>query len=156
VGVEREKATLAPAHPVAAYRSANTEAYNQYLLGKRFHSRGNVDGWRRAIDAFHKAIALDPDYSAAYASLALSEYVLADSTGDVAGQRQAMADAERAISLAPQEANGYASRGVLRMNVSRDWNGAEADLEKALALDPASDKVQGNYATLLERLGRLP
>jgi TolB-like protein/lipoprotein NlpI len=154
--VEVLKAKLAPAQAVAAYRSSNTEAYNQYLLGKRFHSRGNVDGWRRAIDAFHKAISLDPEYAATYASLALSEYALADSTGDAAGQRQAMADAERAVTLAPQEADGYASRGVLRMNVSWDWNGAEADLEKALALDPAADKTQGNYATLLERLGRLP
>jgi len=154
--VEVLKAKLAPAQAVAPYRSSNTEAYNQYLLGKRFHSRGNVDGWRRAIDAFHKAIALDPYYAAAYANLALSEYVLADSTGDAAGQRQAMADAERAVTLAPQEADGYASRGVLRMTFLWDWSGAEADLEKALALDPASDKVQGNYATLLERLGRLP
>jgi TolB-like protein/Tfp pilus assembly protein PilF len=154
--VEVLKAKLAPPQAVAAYRSSNTEAYNQYLLGKRFHSRGNVDGWQRAIDAFHKAIALDPEYAAAYATLALSEYALADSTGDAAGQRQAMADAERAVTLAPQEADGYASRGVLRMNVSWDWNGAEADLEKALALDPAADKTQGNYATLLERLGRLP
>ena len=154
--VEVLKAKLAPEQAVAGYRSSSTEAYNQYLLGKRFHSRGNVDGWRRAIDAFHKAIALDPDYAAAYANLALSEYVLADSTGDAAGQRQAMADAERAVTLAPQEADGYASRGVLRMTFLWDWNGAEADLEKALALDPASDKVQGNYATLLERLGRLP
>jgi TolB-like protein/lipoprotein NlpI len=154
--VEVLKAKLAPAQAVAAYRSSNTEAYNQYLLGKRFHTRGNADGWQRAIDAFHKAIALDPDYAAAYASLALSEYVLADSTGDAAGQRQAMVDAERAVTLAPQEADGYASRGVLRMNISWDWNGAEPDLKKALALDPASDKVQGNYATLLERLGRLP
>jgi len=44
--VEVLKAKLAPAQAVAAYRSSNTEAYNQYLLGKRFHSRGNVDGWR--------------------------------------------------------------------------------------------------------------
>jgi TolB-like protein len=154
--VEVLKAKLAPTQAAAAYRSSNTEAYNQYLLGKRFHSRGNVDDWRRAIDAFHKAIALDPEYAAAYASLALSEYVLADSTGDAAGERQAMADAERAVTLAPQEADGYASRGVLRMNISWDWNGAEADLQKARALDPASEKVQGNYATLLERLGRLP
>jgi TolB-like protein len=153
--VEVLKARLAPAQAVAAYRSSNTEAYNQYLLGKQFHRRGNVDGWRRAIDAFHKAIALDPLYAAAYASLALSEYVLADSTGDAAGQERAMADAEKAVTLAPQEAEGYVSRAVLRMNVDRDWRGAEADLEKAMALDPTSDKVQGNYATLLERLGRL-
>ncbi|MDP9087551.1 MAG: TIR domain-containing protein [Pseudomonadota bacterium] len=153
--VEVLKAKLAPAQAVAAYRSSNTEAYNQYLLGKRFHSRGNVDGWRRAIDAFHQAIALDRHYAAAYASLALSEYALADSTGDAAGQRQAMIDAETAVTVAPQQADGYGSRGVLRMNVSWDWSGAEADLEKALALDPASDKVQANYATLLQGLGRL-
>ncbi len=154
--VEVLKAKLAPAQAVAAYRSSNTEAYNQYLLGKRFHSRGNVDGWRRAIDAFHKAIALDRYYAAAFANLALSEYALADSTGEAAGQRQAMADAETAVSLAPQEADGYGSRGILRMNLSWDWKGAEADLEKALAIDPAANKTQGNYATLLERLGRLP
>ena len=154
--VEVLKAKLAPKQAVAAYRSSNTEAYNQYLLGQRFHTRGNLDGWQRAIDAFHKAIALDPDYAAAYASLALSEYARADSTGDTAGRTHAMADAERAVTLAPQEADGYASRGVLRMNFSWDWNGAEADFEKALGLNPASEKVQGNYATLLQRLGRLP
>jgi len=66
-----------------------------------------------------------------------------------------MADAETAVTLAPKEADGYASREVLRMNGIWDWNGAEADLKKALALDPAADKTLGNYATLLERLGQL-
>jgi adenylate cyclase len=150
------KAKLAPSRAAAAYRSSNAEAYNQYLLGKQFHRRGNGEGWQRAIDAFHKAISLDSQYAAAYAGLALSEYALADSTGDAAGRSRAMAHAEKAVVLAPQEADGYGSRGVLRMNVAWDWSGAESDLEKALALDPASDKVQGNYATLLQRLGRLP
>ena len=154
--VEALKVKLGPTQPVAAHRSSNPEAYNAYLLGRQFHRRGNPDGWRRAIEAFQRATALDPHYAAAYASLALSEYVLADATGDAIGQRQAMANAQRAVALAPQEAEGYVSRGVLRMNVGWDWSGAEADLKKALALDPTSDKVQGNYATLLQRLGRLP
>ena len=32
-------------------RTANTEAYNQYLLGKQFLRRNNVDGFRRAKQA---------------------------------------------------------------------------------------------------------
>ena len=70
--------------------------------------------------------------------------------------RQAEADAEKAVALAPEEADGYAARGLLRSNFSWDWSGAQADLAKALLLDPASATVQHNYASLLESLGRLP
>ena len=154
--VEVLKVKLGPTQPVASHRSSNTEAYNQYLLGRQFHNRANLDGWRRAIEAFHKAIALDPHYAATYASLAISEASLADQNGDAAGMRQAEADAEKAIALGPEEADGYAARGSLRSTFSWDWTGAQADLAKALILDPTSVAAQRYYASLLESLGRLP
>jgi tetratricopeptide (TPR) repeat protein len=69
--------------------------------------------------------------------------------------RQAEADAEKAIALAPEEAEGYAARGLLRSSYSWDWAGAQADLAKALLLDPASATVQRRYAGLLKSQGQL-
>ena len=154
--VDALKVKLGPMQPAAAHRSSNTEAYNQYLLGRHFNQRGNPDGWRRAIEAYHKAIALDPHYAAAYANLAVAESSLADQAGDAAALRQAQADAEEAVALGPEEADGYASRGFLRSAFGWDWAGAQADFAKALILDPASARVQSNYASMLESLGRLP
>ena len=66
-----------------------------------------------------------------------------------------MADAERAITLAPQEANGY-RRAEFCGRTSAGTGTVLSGRGEARALDPACVEVQGNYATLLERLGRLP
>ena len=155
--VEALKVKLAPTQHVSSHRSSNTEAYNEYLLGRQLYERaGDADGFRHAVDAFHKAIALDPLYAAAFAALALSEGWLADWSGDGAGLQQAEADAERAIALAPEAAEGYAVRGYVRYSFSWDWTGAQADLAKALQLDPASVEAQRQYARLMGFIGRLP
>ena len=62
--------------------TTNPEAYNAYLLGRQLHMQGTVPSWRQAIEAYQKAIGLDPYYADAYADLAVSEYFLADQTGD--------------------------------------------------------------------------
>ena len=56
--VEALKAKLAPTKLAASHRTSNTEAYNQYLLGRQFFNRNNVEDVRRAVGAYHKAIAL--------------------------------------------------------------------------------------------------
>jgi TolB-like protein/tetratricopeptide (TPR) repeat protein len=151
------KLALAPTTPQSsAHRTSNIEAFNQYLLGRQFGNRQNDDGSRLAIEAYTKAIALDPSYAAAYAGLALSESLLADDIGDAAGLKRAEAHAEKAVTLASQGAEGYAARGYLRNLYSWDWAGAEADFTKALLLDPAVSGVQAQYANLLGSLGRLP
>ena len=42
--------------------------------------------------------------------------------------------AEKAVALAPDLADGYVARGSIRTQMTWDWAGAQADLEKALAL----------------------
>jgi TolB-like protein len=154
--VEALKAKLAPTKPVYAHRSSNAQAYNEYLRGREFSKPGNLEGFRRAIEAYQKAIGFDANYAAAYAGLAESEALLADATGDAAALEQADADAAMAVALAPAEAVGYAARGWLRSAYSWDWAGAQADLAKALALDPANLEVQSRYASLLSYMGLLP
>lgn len=139
-----------------AHRTSNLEAYNQYLLGRQFFRRGTIDGFRRAAAAFRKAVELDPRYAAAYAQLAIAESFAADTGDEAASQQRALAAADKAVELAPKEAEAYATRGYMRVRRTWDWKGAEADFDKALALDSRDSDIEAPYAGLLDALGRLP
>jgi TolB-like protein len=108
----------------------NLEAYDLYLKGKQSYNQAAAAGYQRAITAFQAAIALDPNYAAAYADLALAQYWLADQTaqpGDVSGYDRALADAEKAIALDPRLAAGYSARGFVRAVYRFDFAGGQAE-----------------------------
>jgi serine/threonine-protein kinase len=142
------------------HRSVNAEAYLQYLLGNKYNSQGNSDDYKRAVQAYRRAIALDPEYAPAYAALGYAEVFTADDMANIhdaeAADARGLAAAEKAIALAPQLADGYAARGFMRSNFIWDWEGAQADLEQALALDASDATIQRRYGQLLGSLGRVP
>lgn len=141
---------------VDARSTANTEAYNQYLLGRQFYHRSNVEGFRRAVQSYRKAVELDPDYAAAYAGLSRAELLLAEFTDFGAGVQRAVAAADKAIALAPNLADGYAARGLVRRFYLLDFVGAQSDLEKAVAIDPGDSNIQAEYGGALATVGRMP
>jgi serine/threonine-protein kinase len=149
------KLTLAPTSQDPARRTSNTEAYNQYLLGQQAFNRGNLDGYRLAIEAYHRAIALAPNYVAPYEGLTAAEFFVADQTADAAGYRLAEEAAERAVALGPDDASSYAARGFIRYAIRWDWAGAQADFEKAIALDPGDARFEQRYGELLATEGHL-
>ena len=134
--------------------TTNPEAYNAYLLGRQLYLQGTVPSWHQAIEAYQKAIALDPHYADAYAELAVSQYFVADQTGDPALWKAAEEAAQKAIDLDPSLASGYSVRGTLRYLHRYDWVGAESDLKHALALDPTNSRVLSRYGNLLSYFGR--
>lgn len=146
---------LSPGQESSPSRSTNVDAYFQYMLGQQYYSHlDNGDG-PRSIAAYRQAIALDPQYAAAYAGLAIAEYELARDVGG-AGPERALAAAEHAIQLAPDQPLGYSARGYLRVRIAWDWSGAQADFTEALALNPSDPVVLRRYSLLLAFLGRLP
>jgi len=140
----------------SARRSADPEAYNQYLLGNELLKRVNEPGWRLAIDAYHRAIARDPGFAGAYAGLANAEGSLGDALGDATIMRQAVVDGSRSIALAPDLVEGYVTRGISRLSSEKDWAGAQADFEKAITLNPGDSNAQLGYGRLMTALGRVP
>jgi TolB-like protein len=139
-------------------RTSNPEAYRLYLLGRQFENRGSVDGNRRAIEAYQKAIALDPDYARAWMRFAWAQGWRSDLAESVAGHMEmtdrALAAADKTLALDPT-AEGFTIRGTLRYNLKWDWTGARADYESALARDRNNPRALAQYHALLVRIGGL-
>jgi TolB-like protein len=154
--VDALKARLLPAQQISSrHRTDSTEAYTEYLLGNQFRARDTPEANQRAVTAFRKAVVLDPGYAAAYSGLADAEWRVADmSIGEPGAYQRAATAADKAIALAPDSPEGYWARGLLRNNYYFDWHGAEADLQKALALDANFVPAQVEYAFLLATFGR--
>ena len=137
--------------------TANPEAYNQFLIGKHYgQGLPSEDNQRRARGALRKALALDPAYADAGAQLVLTEAYLADLTGDAAGLQRAIAAAERLPLAHPEHGPSYRMRGDIRETWQWDWAGAQADYDKALALDPADAAAYYDESIVLQILGRSP
>ncbi len=149
------KVKLTAAVPVSGARgTSNAEAYNQYLLGRQLYRRESIEGYHQAVDAYLKATALDPNYAAAYAQLALTYAWIGDFTGDTGRLADAVREVEKAITLAPHDAIGYSVRSFIRSSWLWDWSGAQADIQHALLLDPSNSQVEHQNARLLDSLGR--
>jgi TolB-like protein len=142
-------------------QTSSPEAHNQYLLGVQFNRQGSGDTYRRAEQAFRRAIALDPGYAMAYVGLSdalYGRYGAGDAESAAATvqlQDAAMAAAERAIALAPTLSDGHRQRGRMRM-YRWDWTGAKKDLERALQLEPGASSALGILGYVVAIGGDLP
>ncbi len=145
------------AHPVA---TDNPEVYKQLLLGRHQYRRFTSESLRLSVEAFERAIALEPTYAPAWAGLAVPLYFVAvqeqNAPTMIALRERALAAAERAVELAPDLPDALSSRGHLRAALRYDWKAAQADFEHALAVDGGDGDTHRRYSTLLANLGRLP
>ncbi len=137
-----------------AHRTSSTQAYTAYLMGNQLRDTDTAESNAQALRYYQRAVELDPNYADAYSGIADAEWRLADMvSGEAQGYERSLQAATRAIELAPAAAEGYVARGNLRMAYSYDWSGAEADLKKALELDPRNVAALRNRALLLAARG---
>src|SRR5690348_3371040 len=136
--------------------SGNLEAWNAYSRGRFYDAMIDPDDERRAIGFYQQAVALDPRYARAYASLSLTWTTLAGTFLGGEAQRQAFAEArtaaDRALQLDPDVALVHDARGLLLQWVDFDWSGAEAEYRRALELAPA-DSTQRFVGRAFDALG---
>ena len=145
--------------PISARsQSADPQAYEACLQAAYFLNRGSEKAnYDKALAYANQAIKLDADFSPAWA---LRSEVLSAMAYDAfidtnEGVRRARADAEQAIALEPRSAAGYLSLANIRLAYDFDWEGAEAALNKAAALQPGSAELLSSRANLEETRAHL-
>ena len=150
------KVKLAAGQNTATTGTRNPEAYTQYLLARQIYMRAfDAGSYGKAVEAFEKAIALDPKYADAYAALAVSKSARAEYLGDSGkGIDEALADADKAVTLGPDRPVPYRHRASIRESSRWDWEGAMADAQKALALDSGDAGAWGTLSVMLADQGR--
>jgi tetratricopeptide (TPR) repeat protein len=118
--------------------TTNIEAYQLYLKGRALLGRRGAS-IPLALDLFRNAVALDPDYSLAWAGIADAITGLAI-TGSVSGSEskpQAMAAATRSIELDPTSAAGHTALAVATLLYENNRIQAKQEFERALELRPS-------------------
>jgi len=123
-------------------------AFDHLLRGNHVLARRG-DSIRKAIEHYKAAIAIDPDFAAAYAGIARAEgmSVWDLSTYDDNPLARAEAAARRALELDPSDYRSHAAYGSAMRQLGRHAL-ARQHLKRAMALNPNSVAVLADWAML--------
>jgi eukaryotic-like serine/threonine-protein kinase len=125
---------------LAKVGTKDAEAYRFYLEGRHLFGEWTRETLKASAEFFDKAIARDSKYAAAYAGLA-DVYAIQGYMGYVSGpdlMDKARTAAHRALELDDQLPESHTALANLDFNYFWNFPEAEAEIQKALALDPNS------------------
>jgi len=154
-GIRMELAA-ASHQPLPSARSSNPDAYLAYLEGRFYWNQRSVAGLERAIVHLRQATELDPSYALAYSGLA-DAYCSLGVIGDVAAADvfpKARLAAEKALALDSSLAEAHTSLAYVKFSYDWDWNAAEAEFQRAIALNPNYATAHQWYGQFLRLMGR--
>jgi adenylate cyclase len=135
--------------------TADPEAYDLYLRGLVAASDPDENDVPVAVRFFERATQIDPEFAEPYAAWA-NLYVVA--AGDYLPMREVMPKAralvDRALELDPESSDAHAALANILLQFDHDWDRAEEEFEKAIALNPSNAVAHRFYALLLMVLER--
>jgi DNA-binding winged helix-turn-helix (wHTH) protein/tetratricopeptide (TPR) repeat protein len=136
----RNASAILSTQPRVVGQEANSQALELYNQGRSSLSRRTAESVQQSIDLFNQALAIDPQYVAAYAGLA-DAYILAGSYGNSflspqTAMPKAKNAAEKALALDSASAEAHTSLAYIKLTYDWDWAGAETEFKRALELNP--------------------
>jgi serine/threonine protein kinase/tetratricopeptide (TPR) repeat protein len=128
--------------------TTNPEAYRLYLEGRQQWYGRSVEGIKKSIELFQRAIVADPNYAQAYAGLANS-YNVATGYGVIIQPKQAFALADeasrKALELDDTLSDAHTARAMVLANQWK-WNDVEKEFRRAIELNPNDATAHYFYA----------
>jgi adenylate cyclase len=122
----------------------NTEAYDAYLQGLFYSDKSTEDELRKSLEFFQDALAKDPKFSRAWTGIAKTWLWLADSYAPPLEAYPKVRDAAvRALELDDEEAEAHVYLAETKRILDWDLDGAEAEFNRAVEIDPNS--TPSNY-----------
>jgi TolB-like protein/thioredoxin-like negative regulator of GroEL len=132
-----------------AHEQRNTEGYDLYLQGLYFSNKGSEEDLRRALNFFQRALEKDPKFSRAWTGIAKVWFFLADVyVRPLEAYSASRAAALKAIELDEKDAEAHCYLGEAKRVLDWDLAGEDAELKRALQLDPNSAPVHFFLALL--------
>ena len=157
---EQIRVTLSRHEQAALQRAktVNPEAFQAYLAGRYFWNKRTKDGLKKAIDYFNQAIEKDPNYAEAYTGLADAYALSGDWEYGILSPEvafpKAKAAARKALALDDSLAEAHTSLAFALDLYDWDWESAEQEYKRAIALNPGYATAHHWYAWHLIVLGR--
>jgi TolB-like protein/Tfp pilus assembly protein PilF len=125
----------------------NYEAYVSYLKGRYHFNKLTPDGVQKSIEHLQRAVEEDPTYALAYAALA-------DCHNYMARREEAKQAIIKALELNETLGEAHASLGFFKFLYDWDFQGAEDELKRSVALSPYYAEAHHWYAIYLANMGR--
>ncbi len=128
--------------PPPALRS--TEAYDAYLHGLFYSDKSTEDALRKSLEFFQRALERDPKFSRAWTGIAKAWLWLADAYVPPLEAYPKVRDAAvRALQLDDKQAEAHVYLAETKRILDWDLDGAEAEFNRAVEIEPNS--TTSNY-----------
>ena len=154
------RAELTPTQQALIRRAhaVNPDAYDAYLKGRLYfvNEFTKPDSLKKAQRYFEESIQKDPKFALAYAGLA-DTYVYLTFAGALQrdqAYRSAKEALATALELDDSIGEAYDTLGVLSFEFDWDWDAADREFNRAIALAPSYSCAHEDRATFLAVIGR--
>ncbi len=128
--------------------ATNPEAYNLYLQGLFYWNKRTPEALRKAVELFAQGTRLDPTFALGYAGLAQAYFIMAANHYENPDMYfpKAKEHALKALSLDDDLAEPHAVIAAMASGYDRDWDRAESEFKRAIALNPSYPSAHQWYS----------
>jgi TolB-like protein/Tfp pilus assembly protein PilF len=135
----------------------DSRAYDLYLKGRYFEDKRTKEAMNKGIEYFNKAIEIDPKFALAYTGLTDSYLDLGwfGYLPKTEAYSRAKAEAIKALEIDDTLSEAHVALANIKYWYDWDWENAEQEYKRALALNPSNAEAHHEYAHFLASEAKL-